>query len=185
MSFLFSKAVMIFAHDTSNPLHQLISKRALADDKGVKTTLGQLVKYREVYPACKGAKHFPALQRASSIDYSDMLFFDDCTYGTRTRTHTRTDTHTYAHTHAQRHTYTHTHKDTHTHTHYTHKHITHTTHPHTHTHIHTHTRYGDNCAAVATECAGVSCVRTPEGLTVALFTAGLQAFASGKQGVIA
>ena len=44
--------------------------------------------------------------------------------------------------------------------------------------------YGDNCAEVALRCAGVTCVRTPEGLTDELFEAGLDAFARGERGVV-
>jgi|TARA_B100000768_G_C11091197_1_gene295038 hypothetical protein len=44
--------------------------------------------------------------------------------------------------------------------------------------------YGNNCQDVATNCAGVTCVRTPDGLTEALFQAGLDAFAAGKTGVV-
>lgn len=43
--------------------------------------------------------------------------------------------------------------------------------------------YGDNAADVARSCAGASCVRTPSGLTEALFELGLTAWASGKRGV--
>jgi len=44
--------------------------------------------------------------------------------------------------------------------------------------------YGDNCADVASRCPGVACVRTPDGLTEALFDAGLAAFARGERGVL-
>lgn len=44
--------------------------------------------------------------------------------------------------------------------------------------------YGDNCADVAVRCPGVGCVRTPDGLTEALFEAGLAAFARGERGVL-
>lgn len=44
--------------------------------------------------------------------------------------------------------------------------------------------YGDNCQNVARSCPGVTCVRTPDGLTEALFQAGLDAFAAGKSGVV-
>ena len=74
-------------------------------------------------PGNKGRSHFPALQKESGIAYSEMIFWDDCTYG-------------------------------------------------------------DNCRDVATNCAGVTCVRTPDGLTEALFQAGLDAFAAGKTGVV-
>jgi magnesium-dependent phosphatase 1 len=45
--------------------------------------------------------------------------------------------------------------------------------------------YGDNCADVASCCPGVTCVRTPQGLTTELFQTGLDAWASGKRGVVA
>jgi len=44
--------------------------------------------------------------------------------------------------------------------------------------------YGDNCGDVARSCAGTTCVRTPHGLTEELFQAGLDAWASGKRGVV-
>jgi magnesium-dependent phosphatase 1 len=43
--------------------------------------------------------------------------------------------------------------------------------------------YSDNCADVAAGCPGTVCVRTPEGMTEALFDAGLAAFARGASGV--
>jgi len=44
--------------------------------------------------------------------------------------------------------------------------------------------YGDNCGDVARACSGVTCVRTPDGLTEALFQLGLEAWAAGKRGVV-
>ena len=44
--------------------------------------------------------------------------------------------------------------------------------------------YGDNCQTVADACVGVTCVRTPNGLTEELFDAGLAAFARGASGVV-
>lgn len=44
--------------------------------------------------------------------------------------------------------------------------------------------YGDNCGDVARGCPGTTCVRTPRGLTMELFQAGLDAWASGKRGVV-
>jgi magnesium-dependent phosphatase 1 len=44
--------------------------------------------------------------------------------------------------------------------------------------------YSDNCRDVARSCPGVTCVRTPNGLTEALFQAGLDAFAKGVGGVV-
>ena len=44
--------------------------------------------------------------------------------------------------------------------------------------------YGDNCGSVASGCPGTTCVRTPRGLTEALFDAGLTAWEAGKRGVI-
>ena len=41
--------------------------------------------------------------------------------------------------------------------------------------------YGDNCANVASHCPGVTCVRTPHGLTEEDFKLGLEAFAAGKK----
>lgn len=44
--------------------------------------------------------------------------------------------------------------------------------------------YGDNCSDVATKCVGTTCVRTPNGLTLELFEAGLAAFVRGEKGVV-
>lgn len=44
--------------------------------------------------------------------------------------------------------------------------------------------YGDNCGDVARACPGAVCVRTPNGLTTALFEAGLEAWARGEAGVV-
>eukprot|EP00928_Gymnodinium_smaydae_P077781 TRINITY_DN6123_c0_g1_i1.p1 TRINITY_DN6123_c0_g1~~TRINITY_DN6123_c0_g1_i1.p1 ORF type:complete len:217 (-),score=46.82 TRINITY_DN6123_c0_g1_i1:202-792(-) len=44
--------------------------------------------------------------------------------------------------------------------------------------------YGDNCGEVARCCPGVVCVRTPDGMSEALFDRGLAAFAEGKSGVV-
>nr|XP_012140052.1 PREDICTED: magnesium-dependent phosphatase 1-like isoform X2 [Megachile rotundata] len=33
-------------------------------------------KYKEIYPGCK-VSHFSKIQKASGIDYKDMIFFDD------------------------------------------------------------------------------------------------------------
>ena len=86
-------------------------------------TAGGLIEFRQIYPGNKGRSHFPALQKATGLPYSEMIFWDDCTYG-------------------------------------------------------------DNCRDVAASCPGVTCVRTPDGLTEALFEAGLDAFATGKTGVV-
>ena len=40
--------------------------------------------------------------------------------------------------------------------------------------------YSDNAGEVAACCPGVTCVRTPQGLTEALFRAGLEAYANSK-----
>mmetsp|Transcript_38167 Transcript_38167/g.109533 ORF Transcript_38167/g.109533 Transcript_38167/m.109533 type:complete len:202 (+) Transcript_38167:137-742(+) len=45
--------------------------------------------------------------------------------------------------------------------------------------------YSDNCGEVASSCPGIVCVRTPHGLTEALFDLGLAAFAAGRHGVVA
>ncbi|KAG9508490.1 Lysine-specific demethylase 6A, partial [Fragariocoptes setiger] len=36
----------------------------------------QYIKYKEIYPGCKH-KHFASLKKRSSVDYSEMIFFDD------------------------------------------------------------------------------------------------------------
>ena len=86
-------------------------------------TVGELVRFRQIFPGSKGGQHFPNLKAETGISYDQMLFFDDCTYG-------------------------------------------------------------DNCANVASHCPGVTCVRTPHGLTEEDFKLGLEAFAAGKKGVI-
>ncbi|CAJ1343328.1 unnamed protein product [Effrenium voratum] len=44
--------------------------------------------------------------------------------------------------------------------------------------------YSDNCADVAHRCPGVTCVRTPHGLTEEDFDLALAAFAAGKRGLL-
>ena len=44
--------------------------------------------------------------------------------------------------------------------------------------------YGDNCADVASNCPGTTCIRTPNGLTVEDFELALSSFAAEKKGVI-
>mmetsp|Transcript_15230 Transcript_15230/g.16590 ORF Transcript_15230/g.16590 Transcript_15230/m.16590 type:complete len:101 (-) Transcript_15230:136-438(-) len=90
---------------------------------GSKSTVGELVGFRQIFYGSKGTKHFPNLKDETGIPYDQMIFFDDCTYG-------------------------------------------------------------DNCANVASHCPGVTCVRTPHGLTEEDFELGLAAFAAGKKGVI-
>ena len=88
-----------------------------------KETMADLIDFRQIYPGRKGRQHFPRLKEESGVEYSNMIFFDDCTYG-------------------------------------------------------------DNCREVASQCQGVTCIRTPNGLTEKEFDAGLAAFARGQKGVI-
>ena len=44
--------------------------------------------------------------------------------------------------------------------------------------------WGDNCRDVATNCPGVTCVRTPRGLTTEEFNLALDAYKKGQKGVI-
>jgi magnesium-dependent phosphatase 1 len=46
--------------------------------------LADLMTFQEIYPAVK-TKHFRKLQSLSGIEYSDMLFFDDCGWGANDR----------------------------------------------------------------------------------------------------
>ena len=43
-------------------------------------TIGDLVKYRQIYPGSKALEHFPKLKEESGIAYDQMIFFDDCIY---------------------------------------------------------------------------------------------------------
>ena len=88
-----------------------------------KETMSDLITFRQIYPGSKGRDHFPRLQQETGIPYTEMIFFDDCSYG-------------------------------------------------------------DNCKDVATSCPGVTCVRTPRGLTTEEFDLALEAFSNGKKGII-
>ena len=88
-----------------------------------KETMSDIIKYRQIYPGSKGRSHFPRLQQETGVPYSEMLFFDDCSYS-------------------------------------------------------------DNCGEVASSCPGVTCVRTPNGLTKEEFNFALEEFAKGKKGVL-
>ena len=53
-----------------------------ADSTGAREErLGELVDFRQIYPGNKGRLHFPALRKESGVNYDQMIFFDDCTYG--------------------------------------------------------------------------------------------------------
>ena len=88
-----------------------------------KEKMGDLIKFRQIYPGSKGRTHFPRLQQETGIPYSEMIFFDDCSYS-------------------------------------------------------------DNCGEVASACSGVTCVRTPNGLTREEFNLAIEGFAKGKKGVL-
>tara|TARA_B110001452_G_C15101882_1_gene384207 strand:+ start:43 stop:600 length:558 start_codon:yes stop_codon:yes gene_type:complete len=121
------EARVAVASSTTEPAYANRCLDVLWVDEAEGLTVGEMIHdadHRQIYPGNKGRQHFPALQKASGVAFSDMMFFDDCTYG-------------------------------------------------------------DNCGDVASRCPGVTCVRTPEGMTEALFQAGLDAFAAGKTGVVA
>lgn len=85
--------------------------------------LADLITLKQIYPGSKGRNHFPRIQNETGIRYTEMIFFDDCTYS-------------------------------------------------------------DNCKEVATMCAGVTCVRTPRGLTAEQFNIALAAYSKDQKGLI-
>ena len=94
------------------------------DPSGKRTeVLSDLIKFKQIYPGSKGRSHFPRLQKETGIPYTEMIFFDDCSYG-------------------------------------------------------------DNCREVAKSCPGVTCVRTPRGLTTEEFAIALKAYGMGQKGVM-
>merc|ERR1712151_833343 len=44
-------------------------------------SVDSMLSFRQIGPGNKGTKHFPRLRDESGVAFSDMLFFDDCTYG--------------------------------------------------------------------------------------------------------
>ena len=84
----FSSCKIAVASSTTEPryaatcLEQLvvsIGDDGLHEDPHV--SVADLVDFRAIYPANKGRRHFPQLQRESNIPFSETIFFDDCTYG--------------------------------------------------------------------------------------------------------
>ena len=42
--------------------------------------MGDLIKFRQIYPGSKGRTHFPRLRQETGVPFSEMMFFDDCKY---------------------------------------------------------------------------------------------------------
>ena len=121
----FKKCKVAVASSTTEPTYASACLAQMKIDcSGQRTeSMADLIDFRQIYPGSKGRQHFPRLKEETGINYSDMMFFDDCSYS-------------------------------------------------------------DNCKEVANLCPGVTCVRTPRGLTVQEFDAGLAAFAKGQKGVV-
>eukprot|EP00462_Mataza_sp_D1_P021517 CAMPEP_0175127070 /NCGR_PEP_ID=MMETSP0087-20121206/4195_1 /TAXON_ID=136419 /ORGANISM="Unknown Unknown, Strain D1" /LENGTH=188 /DNA_ID=CAMNT_0016409033 /DNA_START=9 /DNA_END=575 /DNA_ORIENTATION=- len=72
--------------DTRVAIASACGEKAFADaclkylefEKG--TPIGAMVWLSEIYPGVKSI-HFERLQKQSRVDFQDMLFFDDCTWG--------------------------------------------------------------------------------------------------------
>mmetsp|Transcript_42240 Transcript_42240/g.99158 ORF Transcript_42240/g.99158 Transcript_42240/m.99158 type:complete len:190 (-) Transcript_42240:59-628(-) len=69
------------ASSTTRPDFAFVCLEALVIDSDSGTRLGDVVKYREIFPGSKAGQHFPNLAKKSGIAYSEMCFWDDCTYG--------------------------------------------------------------------------------------------------------
>jgi magnesium-dependent phosphatase 1 len=121
----FQNCKVAAASSTTEPdFAQTCLEQMQIDPSGERTeVVSDLIKFKQIYPGSKGRDHFPRLQKETGIPYSEMIFFDDCTYS-------------------------------------------------------------DNCREVATSCPGVTCVRTPRGLTTEEFNIAIKAFAEGQKGVI-
>ena len=121
----FQNGLVAAASSTTEPdFAQTCLEQMKIDPSGKRTeVVSDIIKFKQIYPGSKGRDHFPRLQKETGIPYSEMIFFDDCTYS-------------------------------------------------------------DNCGEVARSCPGVTCVRTPRGLSTEEFNIGLKAFAKGQKGVI-
>ena len=121
----FKNCKIAAASSTTEPAYALTCLEQMPiDNSGQRTTvMADLITFRQIYNGSKGREHFPRLKDETGVAYSEMIFFDDCSYS-------------------------------------------------------------DNCKEVAKLCPGVTCVRTPRGLSVDEFNAGLLAFAKGEKGVV-
>ena len=81
----FSAVKIAVASSTTEPAFAATCLEQLVVTDEPRVTVADLVDYRQIYPANKGRRHFPALQRESNIPFSEMIFFDDCTYGDNCR----------------------------------------------------------------------------------------------------
>lgn len=43
-------------------------------------TLADVVSQRQIYPGSKGSQHIPKLRGLTGVEFSEMIFWDDCTY---------------------------------------------------------------------------------------------------------
>eukprot|EP00965_Chrysotila_dentata_P248731 6208511-Pleurochrysis_carterae.AAC.1 len=130
-------------------------------------SVGSLVSFRQIYPGNKGAQHIPRLSREAKIPYDEIIFFDDCEqrlfqhllleYRQRYACSNRQECVCLSKT---------------------------TSIVHKCSFPCAAGTYGDNCADVAKGCPGTLCVRTPHGLTEALFDAALAAYAEGSSGIL-
>lgn len=70
------------ASSTTHPAYAHACLDALVVDADSGTTLGDVVGlYREIHPGSKGDLHIPSLSEQTSVPFSEMVFWDDCTYG--------------------------------------------------------------------------------------------------------
>ena len=121
----FQECKIAAASSTTEPAYaKTCLEQTPIDLSGERTeTMGDLIKYRQIYPGSKGRSHFPKLLEQTGVPYPEMIFFDDC-------------------------------------------------------------GWSDNCGEVARACPGVTCVRTPKGLTKEEFNLALEGYAKGKKGVL-
>lgn len=69
------------ASSTTYPAYAKACLEALVIDPESGTTLSDVVRLREIYPGSKGSEHIPSLCRKAGVPYSEVVFWDDCTYG--------------------------------------------------------------------------------------------------------
>ena len=74
----FAETRIALASSTSKPdyARAVLAAYQLSDSRG--GTFGERVSWAELYPISHKGAHFRNLQRASSISFEEMLFFDEC-----------------------------------------------------------------------------------------------------------
>ena len=74
----FAETRVALASSTSKPEYAraVLAQYRLNDSRG--GTFGERVSWAELYPISHKGAHFRNLQRASSIPFEEMLFFDEC-----------------------------------------------------------------------------------------------------------